>query len=122
MGGDEEVVEAEVGEGVAAGSGVRSIEMSEVQSEAVGDGEDVVEEVVAGGCVRIRVVVREIKLRRSVRSVQGRCVADGHCRSHNTAAECCVTSGARALEFSDPVSETGLISGDREAGFTVWGC
>lgn len=26
------------------------------------------------------------------------------------------------MEFSDPVSETGLISGEREAGFTVWGC
>jgi hypothetical protein len=139
--GDEEVVEVEVWEhvGVAVVEvvadvavevgervvvlGLRRVEMSEVQSEAVGDGEDVVEERgLRGRGGSIRVVVREIRVGKSARGVQGRCAADGHCRSHNTAAECCVTSGARALDDSAPVEETGRMEGEREAGLTVWGC
>lgn len=131
--GDEEVVEVEVGEhvGVVAAAvvvveagervvGLRRVEMSEVQSEAVGDGEDLVEERgLRGRGGSIRVVVREIRVGKSARGVQGRCAADGHCRSHNTAAECCVTSGARALDDSAPVEETGRMEGEREAGLTV---
>ncbi|KFY36334.1 hypothetical protein V494_05101 [Pseudogymnoascus sp. VKM F-4513 (FW-928)] len=132
---DEEVVEVEVGEHVCVvvagavvvvrvlvvdGLGLRSVEMSEVQSEAVGDGEDVVKERrLRGRGGSIRVVVSEIRVGRSARGVQGRCAADGHCRSHNTAAECCVTSGARALDSSAPVAETGRMEGEREAGLTV---
>ena len=99
---------------------MRRVEMSEVQSEAVGDGEDVVEERgLRGRGGSIRVVVSEIRVGKSARGVQGRCAADGHCRSHNTAAECCVTSGALALDDSAPVEETGRMEGEREAGLTV---
>jgi hypothetical protein len=143
--GDEEVVEAEVCEEVVSVvvvvrvdrvvvevvevDGVSRLQMSEVQSEAVCDGEDVVEEalllrLVVGGGRSIAVVVSEIRLSRSTSAFQGRCAADGHCRSHNTAAECCVASGARALEavvLDSVVSDTGRIEGEREAGLTVCG-
>lgn len=70
-------------------------------------------------------------------SHDGGASTDGHCRSHNTAAGCCVTSeeapaavgtvaGSVSIVVADVVfrseSEMGASSGEMEAGSTVPSC